>query len=62
LPAKNAKARKSKAAEAFGFRGPSSPLSHLWGHSVGNSRLSDFKRRQKVFSKNFSFASLPAQK
>jgi hypothetical protein len=47
-----------KAAEAMGFRGLPSSLSHLWEHRSGNVWPSDFKSGKKPFSKDFSFASL----
>jgi hypothetical protein len=45
------------AAEALGFRGLDQALSHLWEHSLGSSRRSDFKNDEKLFSKDFSIAS-----
>jgi hypothetical protein len=62
LPDENAGAPKTKAAEALGFRGSSSPLSHLWGHSLGNVWVFDFKGGKKLFSKKNSFASFSLRK
>jgi hypothetical protein len=61
-PRESASGAKTKAAEALGFRGTSSALSHSWGHSLGNLWPSDFKGEPKTFSKTFSNASNPAQK
>ncbi len=46
-------ARKRNAAEALGFRGGVQVLSHLWGHSLGNFWLADFKSRAVQDRKSF---------